>query len=151
MTLSRRIILPASQLLKLSLMFEFARCCHWVKKNFCLIKQCYCHCHIFNFILSVSCNNVNKLKLTLQFPLAKGIFNKTQVWRQVVITARDFSNEIFHSAIKILSSSFFMGPTIYHKRFTFLERYIVSRLFYSFLLPSTARNYRVYWFCSGEI
>ena len=53
-------------------------------KKIYLIKQCYRHCSgtvIFlkkvNFILSVSCNNENKLKITLQFPLAltKGRFN----------------------------------------------------------------------------
>ena len=32
-------------------------------------------CHIFNFILSVSYNNENKLMVTLQFPLANGTFN----------------------------------------------------------------------------
>ena len=36
------------------------------------------HCHIFkkvNFVLSESCNNENKSKVTLRFPLAKGTFN----------------------------------------------------------------------------
>ena len=33
------------------------------------------HRHIFNFILSASCSNDNKLKITLQLPLAKGNFN----------------------------------------------------------------------------
>ena len=46
-------------------------------KKTCLIKQCSAallrHCHIFNFILSVSWNNENKLKITLQFNLVKGI------------------------------------------------------------------------------
>ena len=32
-------------------------------------------CHVFNSILSVSCNNKNKLLGTLQFPLSKGTFN----------------------------------------------------------------------------
>ena len=33
------------------------------------------HFDIFNFILTVSCNNENNLKLTLEFSLAKGSFN----------------------------------------------------------------------------
>ena len=33
------------------------------------------HCHICNFTSSVSCNNEIKLKVTFQFPLAKGNFN----------------------------------------------------------------------------
>ena len=32
-----------------------------------------------DFILSVSCNNEGKLKLTLQFSLAKATFNEIQV------------------------------------------------------------------------
>ena len=51
-------------------------------KKVCLIEQFYRHCSgtaIFlkkvNLILSVSCNNENKLKVTFQFPLAKGTFN----------------------------------------------------------------------------
>ena len=52
-----------------------------VLKKTCLIKQFYRHCSgtaIFlkkvDFNLSVSRNNENKLKLTFQFPLAKGNF-----------------------------------------------------------------------------
>ena len=48
-------------------------------KKSCLIEQCYRHCsataiYFFkvNFILSISCNNSSNLKVTLQFPLAKG-------------------------------------------------------------------------------
>ena len=36
------------------------------------------HCHIFknvNFILTLGCNNKNKLKITLKFTLAKVTFN----------------------------------------------------------------------------
>ena len=51
-------------------------------KKDCVIKQCYRHCSdtaIFlekvNFILSVTCKNENKLKVTLQFPLDRGTFN----------------------------------------------------------------------------
>ena len=40
-----------------------------------LIDQFYRQCHIYIFILSVSCNNENKLMATLQFLLAKGTFN----------------------------------------------------------------------------
>ena len=55
-----------------------------LKKKTCLIEQFYRHCFgaaIFskkvNFIIlvSISCNNENKLKVTIQFPLAKGTFN----------------------------------------------------------------------------
>ena len=52
------------------------------KEKTCLIEQFYRHCpgtpiflQTVNFILSVSCNNENKLKVTLQFPLAKGTFS----------------------------------------------------------------------------
>ena len=55
-------------------------------KKTCLIGQCYRHCcdtAIFlknvNVIFFVSYNKENKLKLTFQFPLATGTFNKTQV------------------------------------------------------------------------
>ena len=51
-------------------------------KKTCLTEQYYRHCSstaIFsekvNLILSVGCNNQNKLKVTLQFPLAKVTFN----------------------------------------------------------------------------
>ena len=58
--------------------------CHCIKKNSCLIQQFYRHCSgtaIFFFFLKkgtlfyVSCSNDNKLKVTFQFPLAKGTFN----------------------------------------------------------------------------
>ena len=46
------------------------------KKN-CLIELSTLlrHCHIFEKVLSIGCNNKNKLKVTFQFPLPKGTFN----------------------------------------------------------------------------
>ena len=50
-------------------------------KKTCLIEQCYRAIFLekVNFILSVSCNNENKLKMTLKFTLAKFIFNYNQL------------------------------------------------------------------------
>ena len=55
-------------------------CCHCVKKilfNWAALSTMLRHCIIFEkkFILSVSYNNEDKSKVTLQFPLAKGSFN----------------------------------------------------------------------------
>ena len=45
----------------------------------CLIEQLYRHCSVaaifLTLFLSVSCNDENKLMVTLQFPLAKDTFN----------------------------------------------------------------------------
>ena len=47
--------------------------CHCVQEN---LLNCFAiSLKKVNFILSVSSNNENKLKVTFQFPLAKGSFN----------------------------------------------------------------------------
>ena len=59
--------MAASYINKMSIQKENEECrCHCVKKKTCLTV--HRHCHIFvkvNIILSVSCNNEDKLKATL--------------------------------------------------------------------------------------